>query len=198
MSEASKVFKNQNQARKYLIELGYKISNGSFYKHTDPPPKGEGMLRINDDGSISEAELIQYAQAHLKLNPAQAKAANKSAGSSSELVDAKLDGQRLKNKAAEVRFMKDMGNLISLDDHKQELVRTVVLLKNSMFELASKVAPSLVPLAEKPNAASLMDEQLRNRMAKVFNDLAKPSTFYEVLDSDVQKMLAQLEGSDDG
>ena len=91
-----------------------------------------------------------------------------------------------------------MGNLIPLDDHKQELVRTVVLLKNSMFVLARKVAPSLVPLAEKPNAASLMDEQLRNRMAKVFNDLAKPSTFYEVLDSDVQEMLAQLEGSDDG
>lgn len=198
MSEASKVFKNRNQARKYLTDLGYKISNGNFYKHTDAPPKGDGLLRMNDDGSISESDLISYAQTHLKLNPAQSKAANKSAGASSELVDAKLDGQRLQNKAREVRLLKETGQLISMDEHKQELVRTVVLIKNSLFELCSKVAPSLLALAEQPNAASLMDEALRHHMAKVFNDLAKPSTFYEILDSDVQEMLAQLEGADNG
>ena len=192
------MFKNRNQARRYLIDLGYKISNGNFYKHTTLPPKGDGLLRLNADGSISEAELTAYAQTHLKLNPAAAKGSDKSAGTSSKLVDAKLDGQRLKNRSAEIRLLKETGQLIPIDEHKQELVRTVVLIRNNVFEMCGKLAAAVVQLSGQANGASLVEDELLRRMQKVFNDLAKPSTFYEVLESDVQDMLDQLEGADNG
>lgn len=195
---SNNVFKNKNQARQHLISLGYKVSNGNFYKHTNPPPKGDGLLRVNPDGSISEDELLVYAQAHLKLNPADAKGAGKTAGTSEKLVDAKLEGQKLKNQSAEVRLLRDMGQLIPKDEHKQELVRTVVLIKNTIFEMCSKAAPALVQAAGQQNAASLVEDELVKRMSKVFNDLAKPSTFYEVLDSEVKAMLEQLEGAGNG
>jgi len=196
MSETPTVFKNRRQAFLHLRELGYKVSNGKFYKHADPPPKGEGLVRLNEDGSIALADLLAYAQKHLVLNPAEAKAADRSAGSSSKLVDAKLEGQRLQNEAKRVKIMRDLGQLIPLDDHKQELVRTVVLIKNQLFEMCGKVAPALVQTAGQPNGAALVEDALVQQVSKVFNDLAKPSTWYEVLDSDVQALIDQLEGAD--
>jgi len=194
----SEIFKNRRQAFMHLHSLGYKVSNGKFYKHADPPPKGEGLVRLNEDGSIAADDLLAYAQKHLILNPAEAKAAAKSSGSSAQLVDAKLEGQRLQNEAKRVKIMRDLGQLISLDDHRQELVRTVVLIKNQLFEMCGKVAPSLVQEAAKTNGAALVEDALVRQVSKVFNDLAKPSTWHEVLDEDVQAMINQLEGAGDG
>lgn len=185
------VYKSKLKAFERLEELGYEIKKGKFYYDCAPPPKGKGKVKL-ENGKITERSLLEYAQTYLTIASNTDEITEKSSGVSSKLADAKLESQRLDNKAKAQRVAREQGRVVPRAEHERAVAQYLVLIKNDVLEACDKIASSLAGLA-----ADDVANRLRGNMETRFNYLTKAGAEFLLRDDDVQIAFEKMDKAHD-
>lgn len=120
-----------------LVELGYKISERTFYRHCE-----KGKCRVNEDGLYSRRMVKQYLVAEGKLSQAD------EGGPNTELSveKQKLENRKLElaNNIATLNYKKKQGLLLDRDALHLEMASRTVALDNGYKQKIDMEAAALI------------------------------------------------------
>jgi hypothetical protein len=123
---AGLTFKNPRAVAAYLGQQGWKIAESTCYQHKD-----DGLIRPRPDGLYHEADVLRYAQKHLRrLDGAGSKSLE---ALQEEKVRAEIN--RAVVQARKADFMQAVleGKYIKRVDHERDLATRARLLKSDLF-----------------------------------------------------------------
>jgi hypothetical protein len=131
-----KVFKNRLEAHKHLRAEGYKIGRAKFYK--DCPVRGEGMIRINADGTVPAAELEKYIfKAELVKKDDASKVIEKDY---QRKARAEAEHKETRVEISKLDLEERRGNLIAREEVKSLFVDRIVEFQRALLSQGRRIS----------------------------------------------------------
>ena len=167
-------FLNRRVAVKKLQDAGYKISDAQFYRHCK-----KGMVRINPDGSILEAEIRGYA-ANLKRVAGNIEDLNDMQSQKTQQEVKKLELQNAKLKFDQA---KEKGKYIPRADFEAELAARAAVFDTGFRHAFNVHAREWIAIvAGKPEKSADFLQDLNRVLDEVLNSYATVKTFQVVFE----------------
>lgn len=173
-------FKTRAAALDWLRGAGYKVSVGKFYTDT-----GAGTPPVNRDGSISKAEVMQYAATlDCERRPSLEDADLAQQRELAEVRKAVADAAKAEMAVDELHRQAD-AKWISRVESVAQMAALVGSLRDVLLHHFHLAAPSLAKLVDgDPALAPQLYEGAEELIAKAYNELAAGEIDVELEDFD--------------
>ncbi|HKL81764.1 MAG TPA: hypothetical protein VJ879_04545 [Desulfobacter sp.] len=179
MSDSEKtddVFKSQREIVRYLDALGFKISKSKFSRD-----KQRGLIKINDDGTISKGQIIEYSatldrKGDDELPPAELQA--RKTEREVALLDRKLA-------RADFEMDRDMKKYIPRKDFEAELAARAIVLDSGFRHFFSlKVREIIALVGGKVEKTADLLQTLNEGLDEQLNQYASTDVFQVLFDEE--------------
>jgi hypothetical protein len=162
-------FGSTRQVLQHLDSAGYKISDSKIYRD-----KQAGLLRVNSDGSVDEAEVRAYA------STLQRRGGN--IDDLSDIHQRKADKEvsllELKEKKLRFELDKDMGRYIPRGDFELELAARAVIFGTGLkHRVRSKITEWVALVAGKSEKGADLMECIEAEIEAELSEYATTQTF---------------------
>lgn len=176
-------FPNRIEALAWLQRQGFKIAKSKLYQDCK-----RGLLKIQDDGSVFEADLKKYAR-KVGLNQLSKTPDVDPGDLQAKKTQAELDKLRTQNKLLQHQLDEKQRKYVSRDDFEMEFAAKIAVLKSGLeYEIHSS-APDLIALILKSDPESVQQKLINKRqqdLDRQFNDFANIKKFQVVFAETVE------------
>lgn len=183
-------FLNRIEALAWLNRQGYKIGKSKLYQDCK-----HGLLKIQDDGSVFEADLKKYAR-KVGLNQLSKTPDVDPNDLQSQKAGAEIDKLRMQNKLLQHQLDEKQRKYVSRDDFEMEFAAKIAVLKSGLeYEIHSS-APDLVALIQSATPESVQQKFINRRqrdLDRQFNDFANIKKF-QVVFAETAEVTEAVEG----
>ncbi len=124
-----------------LQDLGYPVAQRTFYRHCD-----QGKCHKNKDGIYTRRLVKQYVEAEGIRRAGEDGPEDSGPDISAAILKQQLENQKLEwhNKAAELKYKKEAGELIEREGVYLELAARYVTLDNNFRQQLDQNAPAII------------------------------------------------------
>lgn len=163
----AKRFRNVMEALRYLKENGWKVEKSRLYRDRD-----RGLLQINSDKSVDEAEVLAYAAKHLEK--VKSTGAGDEAGVLAEKkLTEEIDYRQLQKEKLQFEIAKEKGQYIHRSKWLTELVSKLSASKFIALQVARDKASDLIAASGGDLKKEAVFVELFNEYIEdAFNELA--------------------------
>lgn len=136
-NNTEEVFKSQREIVRYLDKLGFKISKSKLSRD-----KKKGLIKVNEDGTISKGQIIEYSASLERKGDDETPPAELQAKKTAREIDI------LELKADRIQFEmdRDMKKYIPRKDFDSELAARAVVLESGFRHYFSVKAREMIAL----------------------------------------------------
>lgn len=176
MTQEKTKFESTLQVMNHLYDAGYKISDSKIYRD-----KKAGLLKVNSDGTVDEAEVRAYA-AGLKRRVGNI-------DDLSDLQHRKSDKElrilEIKEKKMKFELDRDMGNYIPRKDFEAELAARAIVLESGFRHFYSVKAREMIALVGgKVEKTADFLQALNDGLDEQLNQYSTTNVFQVLFDED--------------
>ena len=183
-------FPNRIEALAWLQRQGFKIAKSKLYQDCK-----RGLLKLQDDGSVFEADLKKYAR-KVGLNQLSKTPDVDPGDLQAKKTQAELDKLRTQNKLLQHQLDEKQRKYVSRDDFEMEFAAKIAVLKSGLeYEIHSS-APDLIALILKSAPESAQQKLINKRqqdLDRQFNDFANIKKF-QVVFAETTEITEAVEG----
>lgn len=183
-------FSNRIEALAWLQRQGYKIAKSKLYQDCK-----RGLLKLQDDGSVFEADLKKYTR-KVGLNQLSKTPDVDPGDLQVKKTQAELDKLRTQNRLLQHQLDEKQRKYVSRDDFEMEFAAKIAILKSGLeYEIHSS-APDLIALILKSDPESIQQKLINKRqqdLDRQFNDFANIKKF-QVVFAETAEITEAVEG----
>ncbi len=170
-------FANRIEALAWLQRQGFKLAKSKLYQDCK-----RGLLKLQDDGSVFEADLKKYAR-KVGLNQLSKTPDVDPNNLQSQKAEAEIDKLRAQVNLYKFQLDEKQRKYVSRDDFEMEFAAKIAVLKSGLeYEIHSS-APDLIALILKSTPESVQQKLINKRqqdLDRQFNDFANIKKFQVV------------------
>lgn len=175
--DAEPSFPNRVEAHSWLQRQGFKIGKSKLYQDCK-----HGLLRLQDDGSIFEADLKKYVR-KVGLNQLSKTPDVDPGELQTKKLKAEIDKLRTQNEILQHQRDEKLRKYVSRTDFEMEFAAKIAVLKSGLEHMIYSYAfgwSELILNGDKDSAAQRLIASMNQNLIKQFNDFADIKKFHVI------------------
>lgn len=176
LDSTEEVFKSQREIVRYLDRLGFKISKSKLSRD-----KKRGLIKVNEDGTISKGQIIEYSASLERKGADEAPPAELQAKKTAREIDI------LELRADRIQFemARDKKKYIPRKDFDAELAARAVVLESGLRHFFSvKVREMIALVGGKVEKTADFLQALNDGLDEQLNQYASTDVFQVLFDEE--------------